>query len=74
MGEALVHKGTKLAEAIATDTAQGEIKMIEGQLAKLKHNYEGWISMVAQAALPEQYLMMESDLQAALEVMDLVQE
>ena len=34
MGEALVHKGTKLAEARVTDTAQGEIKMIEGQLAK----------------------------------------
>ena len=47
MGQALAHKETKLAEARATDTAQGEIKMMEEQLEGLKCSYEGWINMVA---------------------------
>ena len=46
MAQALTHKGTKLAKARATDTAQGEIKMIEKKLEDLKCSYEGWINMV----------------------------
>ena len=46
---------------------------MEGQLASLKHSYEGW-RVVAQTTLQGQHQMMEGDLQAGLEIQDLVQE
>ena len=45
---------------------------MEGQLENLLHSYEGWINLVAQAALPEQHQMTVSSLHVELEVPDLV--
>ena len=49
-----------------------EMETIEGQLADLRCSYEGWVSLVAQAYFPKQHLMMERDIQAGLEILDLV--
>ena len=54
------------------DVTLGEIEIMEEQLEDLKCSYEGWINMVAWAALPKQHKMTESDLQAGLEILGLV--
>ena len=74
MVEALAQKGAKLAKVRATDTMPEETETMEGQLAGLRCSYEGWISMVAQAAFLEQHPMMERDIEAGLEILGLVYE
>ena len=73
MEDAMTLKKTELADVREINATQEEITVLEGQIASLKYSCGWWRDVVAWATLPGQHQMIEGDLWAGLEILDLVQ-